>query len=295
VRVEPLPPPPPRDAAEGAGRVVTLLRGLAPGGVVALSGGVDSHLVLSLAAESWGPGRVLAATSRSESLAPEELADARAQAAAVGVEHAVLAGSELEIEAFRRNAPDRCFHCKDHLYGALRRLADERGLPHVLDGTQADDLDDRRPGRAAARRHEVLSPLLLAGLTKPWIRAISRARGLEGWDKPAESCLSSRFPYGTEVTAEGLGKVLLAERALKALGFRSVRVRVHDAVARIEVPAADLPALVAPGVRERAVEGVRAAGFSYVAIDLEGYRPGSLDEPLRPARAPGRASSGRSP
>jgi uncharacterized protein len=127
----------------------------------------------------------------------------------------------------------------------------------------------------------VLSPLLACGLTKPWVRAVARANGLSTWDRPSESCLSSRFPYGTEVTSEGLSRVLRAERAVRALGFRTVRVRVHDPVARIEVPLADLPALLAPGVRERAVEGVRSAGFPYVAVDLEGYRSGSLDEPLR--------------
>jgi uncharacterized protein len=253
---------------------------LPAGAVVALSGGTDSALVLRLAVEAWGAGLVVAATSRSESLAPEELADAAALAREAGVEHVVGRGSELGIEAFRKNAPDRCFHCKDHLYAALTALAEARGLPQVLDGANADDLGDHRPGMRAALGHGVVSPLLEAGLTKPWVRALARARGLRVWDKPADACLSSRFPYGTEVTAEGLDRVRRAERALKDLGFLTVRVRVHDPVARIEVPASDLPALLAPGVRERAIEGVRAAGFAYVAMDLEGFRSGSLNEVL---------------
>jgi uncharacterized protein len=275
-------PSPPRDVQEAEARVLAHLAAAEPhGGVVAVSGGVDSHVVLVLAARAWGADRVVAATSRSESLAPEEMAEAAAAVKSAGVEHVVLRGSELDIEAFRRNAPDRCFHCKDHLFENLRALADERGLAHVVDGSNADDVGEHRPGLGAARRRGVLSPLLACGLTKPWVRAVAKANGLSTWDRPSESCLSSRFPYGVEVTAEGLSRVLRAERAVRALGFRTVRVRVHDPVARIEVPLADLPALLAPGVRERAVEGVRAAGFPYVAVDLEGYRSGSLDEPLR--------------
>lgn len=266
--------------AEAAEAVLALLRGMEGGGAIALSGGADSALLLDLAAEAWSRERCLAVTSRSESLPAAELEAASAQAAAAGVEHVCLDGHELDVEAFRRNAPDRCFHCKDTLYADLRRLADRRGLAHVLDGTNADDVGDHRPGLGAARKHGVRSPLLEAGVTKPWVRAISRARGLATWDKPAEACLSSRFPYGTEVTREGLGRVERAERALKDLGFATVRVRVHDPVARIEVPADVLGALLAPGVRERVITGVKQAGFAYVALDLEGFRSGSLNEPL---------------
>jgi uncharacterized protein len=215
--------------------------------LVALSGGADSALVLSLAAEALGPGHVLAVTSRSESLAAEELEAARSQARALGVEHLTLAGSELDLEAFRRNAPDRCFHCKDSLYGELGRLAAVRSIPHVLDGTNADDLGEHRPGYAAGLRHGVRSPLLECGLTKALVRAVSHARGLVSWDKPAEACLSSRFPYGTQVTPEGLARVAAAERVLKQQGFPTVRVRVHDPVARIEVPLETLRACWPPG------------------------------------------------
>ena len=271
---------------EAEAAVVAHLRTLTGGGVVAVSGGADSALLLSLAAEAWGPENCLAVTSRSESLPPEELAAAQAQAAAVGVEHVRLHGSEIDIEAFRRNGPDRCFHCKDHLYGEMRKLADTRGLTHVIDGTNADDAGDHRPGLGAAREHGVLSPLLECGVSKAWVRAISKHRGLDTWDKPAEACLSSRFPYGTEVTREGLAKVEAAERALKTLGFRVVRVRVHGDAARIEVPPAELGALLADGVRQAAIEGVREAGFEFVAVDMEGFRSGSLNEPLRGRATP---------
>ncbi len=273
-------PPPPGDIDEARRRLLDTLRDLAPGAVVALSGGADSALLVHAAARAWGRAHVVAVTSRSESLAAEELETACDVARRAGVEHVVVRSSELDIEAFRRNAPDRCFHCKDHLYGQLREVARERGLSNVLDGSNADDVGDHRPGMAAARRHGVRSPLLEAGLTKSWVRALSREMGLPTWDKPPEACLSSRFPYGTEVTREGLQRVAAAERAIRREGFSVVRVRVHGTVARIEVPLTDLAAALSAGVRERIVEGVRAAGFDYVSFDAEGYRSGSLNESL---------------
>lgn len=275
------PMSPPGDVGEAERRVLSVLRTF-DGGVVALSGGTDSALVLALAARAWGRDRCVAVTSRSESLAPRELEDARAQALSAGVEHEVLAGEEVDLDAFRRNAPDRCFHCKDSLYGAARAVAARRGLPVVVDGTNADDVSDHRPGFAAGLRHGVVSPLLDAGLSKPWVRALSRALELSSWDKPSESCLSSRFPYGTEITREGLDRVRRAEDVVRRLGFRVVRVRVHDPVARVEVPLSDVPALLAPGVRDRVVEGLKALGFAFVSVDLEGFRSGSMNEVLRP-------------
>jgi uncharacterized protein len=286
-------PGPARDAHEAEQRLAAWFAQNVPGrAVLALSGGADSALLLDLAAALLGPGRVQAVTSRSESLAAEELEAARSQAARVGVEHVTLAGSELDIEAFRKNAPDRCFHCKDSLYGELAALAAAQGpTAVVLDGTNADDLDGHRPGFAAGLRHGVRSPLLECGVTKAWVRELSRSRGLSTWDKPAEACLSSRFPHGTRVTPEALARVAGAERALKALGFASVRVRVHDPVARIEVPPQDLQRMLEPQVRQAAVDALKRHGFHFVALDLEGYRSGSLEEPLRPppasvARAP---------
>jgi uncharacterized protein len=278
-------PPPPADVGEAERRARAAIRPLG-GGVVALSGGVDSALVLALASSEWPEGRCVAVTSRSESLAPRELADARAQAERARVEHVLLPGSELDLPSFRRNAPDRCYHCKDTLYGAAHAEADRRGLRWVLDGTNADDLGDHRPGRAAARERGVRSPLLEAGLTKPWVRALARRLDLPWWDKPADACLSSRFPYGTEITGPALRRVADAESVLKDLGFRVVRVRVHDPVARVEVPLADVPALLAPGVRERVVEGLKALGFLYVTLDVEGFRSGSMNEGLRRPPAP---------
>src|SRR5262245_35068514 len=179
-------PAPPTDVATAERRAREAVRALG-GGVVALSGGTDSALVLAIAASEWTRGRCVAFTSRSESLARAELDDACSQAAAAGVEHAVLAGSELDLDAFRQNAPDRCFHCKDAVFAAGRALASARGLPWVVDGTNADDVLDHRPGLAAAGRHGVRSPLLEAGLTKPWVRAGSRAIGLPTWDEPPGS------------------------------------------------------------------------------------------------------------
>jgi pyridinium-3,5-biscarboxylic acid mononucleotide sulfurtransferase len=273
----------PTSAREAEERLLAWFSREAVGGaLVALSGGGDSALLVSLAGEALGPRRALAATSRSDSLPPGELDDARRQAADAGLEHDVLAGRETDLEGFRRNGPDRCFHCKDSVYTELTALARARGLALVLDGTHADDLEGHRPGHAAALRHGVRSPLLECGLGKAWVRAVSRRRGLSTWDKPSEACLSSRFPYGTEVTPEGLSRVARAERVLKDLGLRSVRVRVHDPVARVEVPLSELPVLLEPGVRERVVDGIKAAGFAYVALDLEGLRSGSLNEVLRP-------------
>lgn len=268
------------DLDEARRRLAAVFSDLEPGGVIALSGGADSALVLTLAAEIWGTTRVLAVTSSSASIPPEELDVAARIARRAGVEHVILEGRELEVEAFQANASDRCFHCREHLFSRLQTLARERGLPHVLDGANADDLDDHRPGMRAAREHGVTSPLLLAGLTKPWIRELSKALGLETWDKPAQPCLSSRIPYGTRVTLEALGRVGRAERALRDLGFDVVRVRDHDPVGRVEIPAEAFSALLEDGTRQRVLDAVKDAGFQYVALDLAGFRSGSLNEVL---------------
>lgn len=272
------PLPSPHDVAEAETRVLAVLAALEPGGIVALSGGADSTLVLHLAVRAWGPERVVAATSCSERQPQEERETAGAQAVAAGVEHVIHEETALEIDAFRRNIPDRCFHCKQHLFERLVDLAREKGLPNILDGVNADDVADYRPGLEAGRRLGVVSPLLRAGITKPWVRALSRHLELATWNRPADGCLVTRFPYGTEVTPEGLARVQRAERALKDLGFATVRVRVHDGVARIEVPLEDIQACLAPGMREQVVAGVKAAGFPYVALDIEGFRSGSMDD-----------------
>jgi uncharacterized protein len=264
--------------SEADDRLRAVFATLPQGGVVALSGGVDSALVLAAAREAWGRDRVVAATSRSESVPDEEIDAAAALAASLDVEHVVVEGRELDVAGYRQNDSDRCFFCKDHLYARLARLAEARGLPQVLDGANADDTGDHRPGMRAARQHGVVSPLLLAGIGKSRVRTLSKARGLETWDKPAEPCLSSRIPYGTLVTEEGLDQVLRGERLLKSLGFPVVRLRLHAPVARIEVPADQASRLFDAETRTQVLEGIKALGFTYVAIDLEGFRSGSLNE-----------------
>jgi pyridinium-3,5-biscarboxylic acid mononucleotide sulfurtransferase len=246
--------------------------------LVACSGGVDSVLLAAVAARVLGD-RALAATAVSPSLATGELDDARDAARAAGIRHVEVTTNELQDPAYAANAPDRCFHCKDIAYGTFTALAAREGIAVVIDGTNADDRGDFRPGRRAAREHGVRSPLAEAGLGKQEIREWARELGLAVWDKPAAACLSSRVPYGSPVTLEKLTRIDRAEAALKALGFRQCRVRDHDGVARVEVDAAQLAEAIAQ--REPLVAAVRAAGFSYVTLDLEGFRSGSLNEVLR--------------
>lgn len=248
--------------------------------LVAYSAGVDSTLVLRVAHDVLGD-RVLAATGLSDTYPEEEMTEARALAAELGVEHVMVRTEELTDPRYTLNSHQRCFFCKHELYGRLRALADERGFAVILDGSNADDLGDHRPGLRAARQLGVRSPLQEVGLTKAEIRALSNELGLRTWDKPAFACLSSRFPYGTPITIEKLKQVADAERALRALGLRGFRVRHHDAVARLEVDPADFPLVLEQ--REEIVRSVRAAGYRFVALDLLGYRSGSLNEGLNPA------------
>ncbi|MBX6342711.1 MAG: ATP-dependent sacrificial sulfur transferase LarE, partial [Thermomicrobiaceae bacterium] len=245
--------------------------------VVAFSAGVDSTLLLYAARQVLGD-RVIAATGLSDTYPEEEMREARELANEIGVEHVMVRTEELTNPRYAMNSHQRCFFCKNELYSKLRELADERGLAHVLDGTNADDLGDHRPGLRAARQLGVRSPLQEAGLTKSEIRELSNHFGLRTWDKPAFACLSSRFPYGTPITVEKLRQVEQAERVLRALGFRGFRVRHHDAIARIEVDPADLARVVEH--HEEIVQGIRAAGYRYVTLDLQGYRQGSLNEGL---------------
>ncbi|GIW09163.1 MAG: TIGR00268 family protein [Dehalococcoidia bacterium] len=244
--------------------------------LIAFSGGVDSTFLAAVAYEVLGE-RALAVTADSPTLPRRELEEARALAAQIGIPHRVVPTNQLDRAEFVANAPDRCFHCKVDLYEHLGPLAQQEGYAVIFDGLNADDLSDYRPGREAARRYGVRSPLVEAGLTKAEIRALSRERGLPTWDKPAMACLSSRIPHGTPVTLAALHRIEQAEEALRALGFRQLRVRDHHPVARIELPIEEFPRLLEAAVREQAVRALLAAGYRFVTLDLAGFRSGSLN------------------
>lgn len=247
--------------------------------LVAYSGGTDSSLLAAVAHAVLGP-RMLAVTALSPSFPERDREDARRQVDAHGWRHRWIETHELDDPAFATNPPDRCYYCKSELFSTLRRLAEAEGLRWVADGSNVDDLNDYRPGAKAKCEAGVRSPLQEAGLTKADVRAVARRLGLETADKPASACLSSRFPYGTRLTAEGLQAVGAGEAGLQALGFTQIRLRAHGDVARIEALSEDLPRLLAPELRRKVIDVVRAQGFRYVALDLEGYRMGSLNEAL---------------
>ena len=244
--------------------------------LVALSGGVDSAVLLAIATRALGPERVIAVTGGSASLAPEELEDAASIARCLGVEHRVVATSEMDRPAYVSNAGDRCYHCRTELFEVLGRLGRELRIDAVAYGAIVDDLGDVRPGMKAAEEHGVLAPLLVAGLRKDEVREIAAELALPVSDKPAAACLASRIPAGSDVTPEKLSQVERAERALRVLGFRMVRVRHHGDVARIEIGPEDWERILDPALREGATRAVRQAGFRFVALDLEGYRAGSV-------------------
>lgn len=244
------------------------------GAAVAFSGGCDSAFLADVAHEVLGE-RAVAVTAVSESLAPSELAAARTLAAARGWRHVEIATRELDRDAYRANAPDRCYHCKTELFEVLADL--DLGVGAVLVGTNVDDTGDFRPGQRAARERGVHAPLLDAGLTKEEIRALSRERGLATWNKPASACLASRIAYGVEVSAERLDRIAQAEAFLHSLGFDEVRVRDHGELARLEVPLDAVASLAADGVRGRVAAFLRDLGFIYVTLDLEGFRSGSMN------------------
>jgi uncharacterized protein len=272
-------------------RVLAHLRAAVPQGTlaVAFSAGVDSTLLLALACEALGPERVLAVTADSESLARAELEACQALTARLGVTLEVLRTRELDRDGYVANAGDRCYHCKTELFERLER--DVLGRPEVSAaayGATADDLGDHRPGMRAAREHRVLAPLQDCGLAKADVRALSRELGLPTWDKPAHPCLASRIPYGQQVTSAKLAQVEAAEAALRELGFVELRVRHHaqslgGPLARIEVPLSDLPRIIEPETRARINAALRAQGFAFVVLDLEGFRSGRLNDALSAA------------
>ena len=248
------------------------------GCVIGFSGGVDSTLLFSVAADVLGE-RALAVTATSKTYPERELNEALVLSEQIGGRHLVIVSEELDIPEFRDNPRNRCYYCKKELFGKLRAIADQEGLDYVLDGTNCDDAGDHRPGRVAGAELQVRSPLEEAGFTKQDIRDLSRALGLPTWDKPAFACLSSRFPYGTAITSERVDRVGLAEESLRTLGFRTLRVRYHGTVARIELGEEEF-VRAAGELRGEVVRLVKAAGFTYVALDLQGYRTGAMNEAI---------------
>lgn len=267
--------------AVGLDRARAVVRGLGST-LVAYSGGVDSSLLLKLALEELGAKSVVAVLASSPAYPAEEQEEARALARELGARLVEVDTNEVELDEYKRNNPDRCFHCKEELFETLEPIQRETGMATLCYGATADDAGDHRPGHGSAVRRGVRFPLLEAGMGKHDIRAAARRLGLPNWNKPSFACLSSRVPHGTAITPEILTRVGAAESALKALGFAQVRVRHHGDVARIEVDPRDIPRLVE--LREDAVRGVRAAGYAFAALDLEGYSTGNLNRTWRPTR-----------
>ena len=247
--------------------------------LIAYSGGVDSALIAKVAQDVLGD-RVLAITAMSPSLLSEELVEAEEQAASMGIAHEIVETQEMENPNYTSNPINRCYFCKSELHDTLKPLALERGYPYVVDGVNADDLRDYRPGIQAAKERGVRSPLAEVGLSKLEVRELSKQLGLSWWDKPAQPCLSSRFPYGEEITLEKLQRVGRAEIYLRKLGYRNLRVRSEGETARIELPAEKIQEFVINTDLSQVVKAFQNYGFSYVTLDLEGYRSGKLNQVL---------------
>ena len=260
--------------------------------VVALSGGTDSAFLAWATQQTLGE-RALSVTALSPSFSAHDRAMVEEFVRKLGVRHEFIETHEMENPAYRANAADRCYFCKDELFSALDTLARLRGFAAVAYGVNADDTLDFRPGHRAATEHQVLAPLLDAGLRKAEIRQLSQRAGLPTWDRPASACLASRLPYGTEVTPERLALIERGEAALRELGFRQFRVRLHDNLARVEIAPDEMPRAFEPQMAAAITDRLKAAGFTYVSLDLQGYRQGSLNETLSPlAQRSARAASG---
>jgi pyridinium-3,5-biscarboxylic acid mononucleotide sulfurtransferase len=263
-----------------------------PSLIVALSGGADSAYLAWAAHRALGE-RALSVTAQSPSFSAYDRTQVEGFVRALALRHEFIETREMENPAYRANAPDRCYFCKDELFFALDVLAKERGFSAIAYGVNADDTLDFRPGHRAATEHQVLAPLLDAGLAKVEIRELSRRASLPTWDRPASACLASRLPYGTQVTPERLSLVERGEAALRELGFRQFRVRLHDEMARIEISPDEMPRAFSLQMSAEIVARFKAAGFKYVALDLQGYRQGSLNEALPSERkAQAKAASG---
>ena len=248
--------------------------------IVAYSGGTDSAYLAWAAQRALGENAV-AITADSASIPESHKRDAEAFARECGIRHEYIQTHEFDNPDYVKNAPDRCFHCKDELFTCLDAIARERGIEHIVYGVNVDDLGDYRPGQGAAKLHQVKAPLVDAGLTKAEIRELSRGAGLSTWDRPASACLSSRVPYGTPVTPETVKTVERGEEAIRALGFRQFRVRFHGELVRIEVAKEELARALTAEMAAAFVQIFKPLGFHYVTIDLEGYRQGSLNSVLK--------------
>jgi uncharacterized protein len=251
--------------------------------VIGFSGGVDSTFLLKVAVDVLGRENVWAVTGDSESLLPEELETCRTLGKEIGLapkNMIEIKTNELSDPQYSANPIDRCFYCKHELFSRLQEVARDVGARFILDGSNADDNGDWRPGRRAAGELGVVSPLAEAGITKTEIREISRRLGLANWDKPALACLSSRIPYGSEVTVDKLNQIAEAERFLHSLGFTQLRVRHHGRIARIELQKDEMPRLNQDNMSDKIVAGLKKMGFTYITVDLQGYRSGSMNEDI---------------
>lgn len=247
--------------------------------LVAYSGGVDSTFLLAVATSVSGC-RVESATAVSPTYTPEELNRAKEIAASLKVPHHIVQTDELSDSCFSRNPPDRCYYCKKELFAKLRAIADAQKISYVVDASNVDDLADYRPGMQAKQEAHIRSPLVEASLTKSEIRELSRRMGLVTWNMPAQACLASRFPYGMEITEELLQRVYEAEKIIKKMGFDIVRVRNHGEIARVEVSPDKLSQLMKPDIRESISAQLKKLGYTYVTVDIDGYRTGSMNESL---------------
>ena len=262
-----------------------------PSLIVALSGGADSAYLAWAANRALG-NRALSVTALSPSFAAHDREIVEQFVKRLALRHEFIETHEMENPAYRANQPDRCYFCKDELFSALDNLARSRGFAAVAYGVNADDTLDFRPGHRAATEHKVLAPLLDASLAKSEIRALSQRAGLPTWDRPASACLASRVPYGTEVTPERLALIERGEAALRELGFRQFRVRIHDNLARVEISQDEMPRALSQEMATAISERLKSAGFAYVALDLQGYRQGSLNEALGRSQPLRKAVSG---
>jgi len=258
--------------------------------LIAYSGGVDSTFLLKIARDTLGSD-VLAVTADSPTYPSQEIQEAKALARKLSVRHLTIETEEFADSNFVSNPPDRCYYCKKELFSKLRKIARENHLNHILDGSNLDDEKDFRPGMRAAREFGVRSPLREAGFTKEDIRQLSKELDLATWNKPALACLASRFPYGKPLTKQDLGRVGKAEKLLRDMGIGQIRVRHHGHIARIEVPRGEINRFLSDSFRKKLVDKLKELGYTYVTLDLEGYRTGSMNEVL-PHLSPSARKSG---